>query len=77
MDWVQDLYYSKHYYIRYFNKLYFIQFYTITSLLLENMMRNFNAPAGGNLIDLVHRYASRNVPGKPGVGDKTSGQEKS
>lgn len=47
------------------------------SLLLENMMRNFNAPAGGNLIDLVQRSAARNVPGKPGVGDKTSGQEKS
>lgn len=47
------------------------------ALLLENMMRNFKAPAGGNLIDLVHRYTARNVPGKPRAGFKTSGQEKS
>jgi tetratricopeptide (TPR) repeat protein len=47
------------------------------ALLLENMMRNYSAPAGGNLIDLVHRYAARGVPGKPGGDIKVTGQRQS
>lgn len=47
------------------------------ALLLENMMRNYSAPAGGNLIDLVHRYAVRGAPGETGPDAKASGQEQS
>jgi tetratricopeptide (TPR) repeat protein len=47
------------------------------ALLLENMMRNYSAPAGGNLIDLVHRYAARGVPGKPGPDIKARRQRQS
>ena len=34
--------------------------------LLEQVMRNFNAPAGGNLADVVRRYAVRHPSGKAG-----------
>lgn len=47
------------------------------ALLLENMMRNYSAPAGGNLIDLVHRYAARGVPGKSGANIKATGKRQS
>jgi tetratricopeptide (TPR) repeat protein len=32
--------------------------------LLEQVMRNFNAPAGGNLADVVRRYAARHPAGQ-------------
>lgn len=45
--------------------------------LLENMMRNYSAPAGGNLIDLVHRYVARGIPGRPGADIKAARRRQS
>lgn len=45
------------------------------AFLLEQMMRNYSAPAGGNLIDVVQRYAARRRPGMHEPDINASGQE--